>query len=362
MRMLFTYHQSLFIHMNGGMGEIIATPFYEVLKKRGVQFHFFHRMEEIIPGADRKISGIRMRVQARTNDGTPYEPLVDYAPPFGQPVRRCWPEAPLLERLEGGEALAGIDLESWNDSENVGEVKILEAGKDFDEVVVATPIGTLRYTARGLAAADPKWEAMLRSAGTCPTMAAQIWRSEPAEDLAGVAGDRLFTAYELPHSSWSDMSFLLPFEAVRANGGDPRSLSYLCGPAMCVSKGHGRALVAAEHAHAMQATEEWLQKFTGGVLPGICEDGRQYRADGELARMVRMNSDPASLYVTTPAGSVEHRLKPDGSGFENLYVAGDWTKNTLDVGCVEAAISSAMLCARAVDGIARDVYGESDFR
>ena len=50
--------------------------------------------------------------------------------------------------------------------------------------------------------------------------------------------------------------------------------------------------------------------------------------------------------MLTPAGSVEHRLPSGDSGFDNLVLAGDWTANGIDGGCVEAAVISGMDAAR----------------
>ena len=33
--------------MQAGMGDTVFTPFYEVLKRRGVRFEFFHRLENV---------------------------------------------------------------------------------------------------------------------------------------------------------------------------------------------------------------------------------------------------------------------------------------------------------------------------
>jgi uncharacterized protein with NAD-binding domain and iron-sulfur cluster len=51
------------------------------------------------------------------------------------------------------------------------------------------------------------------------------------------------------------------------------------------------------------------------------------------------------------AGSSRHRLPVhDTAGPANLYLAGDWTRCTLDCGCMEAATISGMLCANALTG------------
>jgi hypothetical protein len=64
----------------------------------------------------------------------------------------------------------------------------------------------------------------------------------------------------------------------------------------------------------------------------------------------RANVTPSERYVRTPPKSVEKRLWPGASGFSNLALAGDWTRNFIDGGCVEAAVISGLLAARFVLG------------
>src|SRR6202012_1215070 len=47
MRMFFTYRGSLFWRMSAGMGDVVFAPLYQVLRQRGVQFRFFHRLRNI---------------------------------------------------------------------------------------------------------------------------------------------------------------------------------------------------------------------------------------------------------------------------------------------------------------------------
>jgi uncharacterized protein with NAD-binding domain and iron-sulfur cluster len=79
------------------------------------------------------------------------------------------------------------------------------------------------------------------------------------------------------------------------------------------------------------------------------------------------NVEPSARYVQTRAGSTEYRIPiprnsgTGNTGFTNLYVAGDWTRNGLNAGCVEAAVTSGLLAARAISGSPDDIVGESDF-
>jgi hypothetical protein len=68
------------------------------------------------------------------------------------------------------------------------------------------------------------------------------------------------------------------------------------------------------------------------------------------AQYFRANLAGTDRYVTTPAGSVDARLDPDQSGFDNLVLAGDWTHNGIDGGCVEAAVVSGERAAEALIG------------
>ena len=61
--------------------------------------------------------------------------------------------------------------------------------------------------------------------------------------------------------------------------------------------------------------------------------------------------------MLTPAGSVKHRLPSGESGFENLALAGDWTRNGIDGGCVEAAVISGIEAAESITGVAHAIPG-----
>jgi hypothetical protein len=56
-------------------------------------------------------------------------------------------------------------------------------------------------------------------------------------------------------------------------------------------------------------------------------------------------------------GTSRHRLDPGDSGFRNLYLAGDWTRCVLNIGCVEAAAVSGMLAAEAILGSELPIIG-----
>jgi hypothetical protein len=75
------------------MGDAVFAPFYEVLKRRGVRFQFFHRVEQVrLAPAERLgkgerpyVEAIEVDVQAEVKAGE-YQPLVDVRGiPSGRP-------------------------------------------------------------------------------------------------------------------------------------------------------------------------------------------------------------------------------------------------------------------------------------
>ena len=45
--MFFTYKGAIFWKMTAGMGDVVMAPMYEVLRRRGVRFEFFHRVDAL---------------------------------------------------------------------------------------------------------------------------------------------------------------------------------------------------------------------------------------------------------------------------------------------------------------------------
>ena len=78
------------------------------------------------------------------------------------------------------------------------------------------------------------------------------------------------------------------------------------------------------------------------------EDG--HGSERLKSQYIRANYQGSELYVLSVKGSTRYRLKPDQSHFDNLYLAGDWTWNDINVGCVEAAVISARYAAKAICG------------
>jgi uncharacterized protein with NAD-binding domain and iron-sulfur cluster len=63
-----------------------------------------------------------------------------------------------------------------------------------------------------------------------------------------------------------------------------------------------------------------------------------------------VNLGPSERYVQAPPGGTRHRLASDARVYDNLYLAGDWTRTRFCGGCVENAVQSGLAAARAISG------------
>jgi len=54
--------------------------------------------------------------------------------------------------------------------------------------------------------------------------------------------------------------------------------------------------------------------------------------------------------VQSVPGSDRYRMKTDATGYDNLYVVGDWIDCGFNTGCVEAAVMSGLLASHALSG------------
>ena len=66
----------------------------------------------------------------------------------------------------------------------------------------------------------------------------------------------------------------------------------------------------------------------------------------------RANINPTDRYVLSLPNTLQYRLSPGGSGYANLYLAGDWTRvPEVNAGCVEVATMSGLAAASALSGV-----------
>lgn len=365
LRLITTSHGAVFYHMNGGMGETVITPLYEVLKKRGVKFRFFHNITELGVSDDGssidRISGV---VQARPVAGRDgYDPLINWQ------GRKAWPAEPRFCELENGDAHEHSlkDFESFWENWDRSERFDFLVDKDFDVVLCGIPIAALKHISVDLEKKDKNWADMLSAIKTAPTIGVQYWLKSSTKDLGwdtSIESQPLLTGFDLPLSTWCDMSFLLPFED--ATGTPPyENLSYLCGPMPRNSRvphPPSPKFPESENVRFDQMRSEWNKQFIEQLIPlsGDKATGK-FHSSESVETFISANVNPSDEYVISVAGSVDARLKTDEATPLNLYLCGDWIKSGWDVGAVEGAVTSGMQASRAISGMPHRIVGETDF-
>ncbi len=361
LKTFFDFKGSIFWKMQAGMGDVVMAPLYEALRQRGVRFEFFHRVEELHVGEDQtSISSITMGRQLKLTEGVEqYNPLVDFD---GLP---CFPVRPDLEQLQADEAIFDHNFESfwcsWPDADTVE----LERGVDFDEVILAIPVGMTQHLAGELMAADPRWEDMVTTMETVGTQAFQLWLTADEKTLGWQESGSTVTNYVDSYDTWASMSHLLPIE----NSGlahPPKTLAYFCS-SMAFDAIDDRT-DPTQLANARQrATDEaisYIESDLGHYWPGAYDNDGTFRwnllagaeTDDHTAfqsQFLTANVDPSDRYVQALPHASAVRLRPDDAGFAGLHLAGDWTDCGLNAGCIEAAVLSGVQAANSVLGLPR---------
>jgi len=362
MRMFLDYKGAMFWKMRAGMGDVVFAPLYQALRRRGVRFRFFHRLDRLRPASDgRSIGAVELGRQVGVRGGE-YEPLVRIR---GLPV---FPARPDLGQLDAGEELLGHDLEShgcaWPDAGRV----TLEAGRDYDALVLAVSVGMVPHTCAELLAVDERWRAMVERVATVGTQAFQVWLRADERSLGWRAPAATVTGCGEPFDTYGSLSQTLGFEDWPA-GERPLTAGSFCATLPEAELGEGVDPAAAVRASAERFLDRngpglWPEAAAaeGGFRWDLLCGGRGRGRDRFRSQHWRANVDPSDRYVQNLPGSGSYRLPADGSGFDNLWLAGDWIDNGLNAGCVEGATLGGLQAANAVEGRRLDERTSGDYR
>ena len=367
MRLGLTYKGAFMWKMQAGMGDTIFSPFYEVLKRRGVHFKFFHWVTNLGLSKDKKfVDSIDVVEQVKLN-------VAEYNPLVTVKDLPCWPSEPKWQQIEHGEKLRkkGVNLEETPNPLN-HKPTTLKRGEDFDSVVLGISVAALPAITKELIndTKNPRFKAMIDNSATVQTQAFQLWMNQ---DLVqglkwkfnqnSVAG-----TYVEPLDTYCDMSHLISRE-----NWPPQynldSIAYFCG-VLKDKKDKPEETQESADKEVHKNAINFLKNDAHGIWPAaqlkdfnwdwLIDPKNQAGSKRFDSQYWRANFQPTERYVITPAGSVQYRLKTDESGYANLYLAGDWIKNGFDLGCVEAAVMSGMMTSRAICGSPDYIIGEFD--
>jgi uncharacterized protein with NAD-binding domain and iron-sulfur cluster len=358
-QVLFGYRGAIFWKMTAGMGDVVIAPLYQALRRRGVEFEFFHRLDGLHLDTWRQsVATITMARQARLADGLRhYEPLTRIR---GLPV---FPKQPLTEQLR---VPTGLDaMESHFGARDDAEIRTLRRGVDFDHVVLGVSIGMVPIVAEELIDDRPEWRDMTAHVRTVATQAFQIWLRPDEASLGWNKPAATVSAYLPPFDTWASMPQTLWAEDW-PRGERPGTVAYFCGSldAPWPTADDHVVYLNRYTDQVHNAAVRFLDQDVGLYFPNaVTEQGFAWHllsgVNGQRGREalatqhVSVNIDPSDRYVQSVPGSDQYRLRPDESGYDNLILAGDWTDCGINAGCIEAAVTSGLQAANALLGRGR---------
>ena len=353
---LFQYKGGFFWKMTAGMGDVVIAPLYQALRRRGVEFEFFHRVDALhLDDRHQAVEAITVGRQVRLADEVDeYQPLTTIG---GLPV---FPDRPLTEQLSEGAKVR--ELESHFGERADVESRLLRRGVDFDHVVLAASLGMVELVAGELIADSPQWRDMTTHLRTVATQAFQLWLRPDEKSLGWGCPGVTTSGYVAPFDTWASMPQTLWAEQW-PDDDHPQTVAYFCGAlnALWPNAEDPEEYVAQCRAKVLADAVAYLDDHVGLYLPGaVTEHGfawhlltgvNGHRGAAALeTQYVSVNIDPSDRYVQSVPGSDKFRLRSDESGYDNLVLAGDWTDSGFNAGCIEAAVMSGLQAANALLG------------
>jgi uncharacterized protein with NAD-binding domain and iron-sulfur cluster len=385
-RAFFTYKGNFAYQMVHEMGDAWVAPIVQALINRGVKFHFFHRVWDLLPGRDPEgrpvLDGIVLERQLADTQGHDLFTTLKGG-------RKVWPRRPTF----GGESrldLAQLGLDDFYGHDS-GDRRTLVRGQDFDDVVCTIPADALPHQAPSCFAAEKKWRTMVDNVDSADSVSLRIWFAWKLQQLGWPFPEPILSGFSWPFSTWEDNGQSLGHEDFPADN-RPQAIATVFGSLKAAKKPLPRGPeadreVLRQQAHAVRYARRFMATQAGGLWPGLyASDGAlRYQAfytsshspvsdpsppapdappPDERARarwqLLRANVGPLERYVLALPGTLQYRLRADETGFRNLVFAGDWTRNGLEVGCAEGAVMSGLQAARALCDHPTEIIGEHE--
>ena len=191
LNLYFCFDDAPYFDQQGGLGDIIFAPMYELLRKKGVHFKFFHKVEELNLNINnsRLVEKIKLTRQVDVVHKE-YDPLINVK---GLP---SWPNEPKYDEIDHEQAKLlqkyDIDLENfWTKWPSVYEKHfnqplpevILKRGQDFDIIVFGIPVGSLPYLCSELLEVSSNLRDASKYIGKVPSFQLQLNVDETRDSL-----------------------------------------------------------------------------------------------------------------------------------------------------------------------------------
>jgi uncharacterized protein with NAD-binding domain and iron-sulfur cluster len=299
------------------MGDTVFVPFYQVLKRRGVNFKFFHAVTNIV--ADHETREV-MEVEV-----VPQVPLTvdEYDPLILVRGLPCFPSEPLWYQLENGSNLQaeGVNFEYGANPLNATPIQ-LKKGYDFDMVILGISIAGLPSICGDIIENNASWKKMIKNVKTVMTQAFQLWVNE---DLVSGLGwkhnpEALGVTYKEPLSTvWSENQLI-----ERENWPDDlglKTIAYWCGVIQCEPGDTQEIVTERAKQQALDYLRTQIQyvwtKGTKGLKSPVLDwdvlvDPQGGKGEARFdSQYWRGNFQPSERYVLSVAKSTKHRLKTD---------------------------------------------------
>lgn len=384
-----SYKGAVMYKMQAGMGDTVFTPYYQVLKQRGVKFNYFHEVTDLtLDSKDSSlVNEIKMTRQVDLCNGPgSYEPLVQVK------GLACWPSEPQYGQIVPEQAALlqqyDIDLENfWTDWPKVYQQHFnkplpaisLEKGKDFDTIIFGIPIGSMPYTCPELLAKSARLRNSHQTVKTVVTQAYQLWTNPDLTELGWTTyppsgEDPVVGAWTEPVDTWAAMNQLLCREDWRSLGLDPKNIAYYCGvhnvtdipprdhydfPKTAKMEVKAACITQMNHdTYTLWPDAASSQQFKWELLTDPDQQQGEARFNSQYWRS---NTSPTERYTMSVVNSTVARIETKLPEFSNIYFTGDWIKTGINAGCVEASTMAGLQTSRAICGYPKVIYGEKDF-
>jgi hypothetical protein len=387
-RAICTYKGAFALQMTHEIGDSFIAPIVKALELRGVEIRYFHRVRDLAAGTGsnetfiHEITVEEQVSEARRMRHRPFVTMPGVSGAEGPSAlpRQVWPNRPVFDEEAPSEsneadAPAGIPFDAYDHGPTADAPltrRVLRRDQDFDEVVFALPGDVARdFTALS---AHPSWVTMNRAVKSVATQSMRLWFRRSLAELGWPYPNPILSGFTPPYSTWEDNGQNLAHErfAGLCRGDEPRAIATLFGPLK--TTGARNASTSPDGSPQDAAEMEgrrFFEEDLGGIWPSLGatseERSRALVAPPGVSDEMRFawqyrraNAGPLEAYVLALPGSLRHRLRADASGFRNLYVAGEWTRNGLEVGCVEGAVMAGLSAARAICHEGKPIIGEDD--